>query len=41
MTKLKIVDPPERSRLLDLADEWLEDVKTNRRFRTFQSYEWR
>ena len=40
MTKLKVLDPPERSRLLDLADEWLEDVKTTRSFRTFQSYEW-
>ncbi len=37
---LKVVPTPVRTRLTELADEWLEDVRTNRSLRTVASYEW-
>ena len=38
--KVKVLASPERSKLEELADEWLADVKTNRSPRTVASYEW-
>jgi integrase/recombinase XerD len=37
---VKVLESLERSKLTDLADEWLSDVKTNRSPRTVASYEW-
>jgi integrase/recombinase XerC len=38
--KVKVLPTLERSKLEELADEWLADVKTNRSPRTVASYEW-